>query len=76
MKILDVLKMVWGFVNGKKTNIGTIIMLVSWGLLQMGASQEVADQTIDIVQKLYDAGAFTAIVGLIHKLIKQMAEKE
>ena len=73
MKWFSVLKIVWQYMNGKKTNAGTITMLVGLaGIFLPMLGVEIDAETLNtVITAIVSSGAFASLIGLIHKFIKK-----
>ena len=69
--VLEKLKTAWEWLDGKKTTIGALFMLVSQILRVLGVN-EWADFMDQITETLGLAGSNIALVGLLHKAKKQV----
>jgi hypothetical protein len=59
---------IWGFMNGKKMNTGTTMLLAVFVLKQIGMGSDSANNAA--TQIMLGVGSVLTIWGYIHKLIK------
>ena len=69
------IKTLWELLNGKKTNIGAAVAVITWLLTKFGFG-DVAPDIENIIMILNESGMWTAVIGLVHKIIKLVLEAQ
>jgi len=73
MKWLSLIKIIWQYMDGKKTNTGTITMIVGLAgvLLPMFGIEVDQEKLLAVITWIVSSGVLVAIGGLIHKFLKK-----
>ena len=69
MKLFTFLRAIWTFLSGKKTNTGSIMLILAAALVYFDIDVD-PEQLRQYVEILVESGAITSIIGLIHQAIK------
>ena len=75
MKLFSFLKAIWVFMSGKKTNVGSIMLLLAASLMYFDIDID-PEELRQYVELLVESGAITSLVGLIHQAIKYFKNKQ
>jgi len=71
---MNVMKLLWSLINGKKFNTGTLVILAVMVFQSIGIDKDTATQIATNI--MLGIGGLLTLVGYVHRIIKSKDQKK